>query len=324
MALDTTPLVATRKAMSATEETDKGTGNYSSTPITSTLVYGPRGGNAPSLQPGQIFAGGARSPVNDTAGDLPSVKGVQEGILRFRTEWVTGDVTSTLVTGCAMVSDGGTPPKHAFTIDRSQHKTLSFEVWEDGRKKKLRGASGSFTVTADSAAGRVFIDWEFRGILEAPVDETIPSVSVPTTAPFKAEDMSFTFNTTDLPAKPGFTIDSGVSVAPREDADDALGVAYFLATPGVPTLSVEPEATTIANHDAYGELLNEKYAAISITLKDPNGNTLPIDAQNAQRQTVEDSNRNDTLTDAVTFGLFKTSGGGDTSLGTGDALQIEL
>lgn len=324
MALSTEPLVPTRKALSVAVETTKGTANYSGTPDVSTLFYGSGGGGVPTLQPGQIFQGGERSPISDTAGDLPSIKQVQEGILRFRTELINGDVTATLLQGCGMVSDGGTPAKHVFTIDRSQHKTLSFELWEDGRKKKLRGASGSFTMNADTAAGRVFMDWQFSGIMEAPVDESIPTMSVPTTAPFKAEDMTFTFNGSDLPAKPGFTIDSGVNVSVREDADDPLGVAYFMASPGVPTLSVEPEATTIANHDPYGELLSATSAAIAIVLKDAGTNTLPIDAQNAQRQTVTDSSRNDTLTDAVTFALFSTSAGGDNTLGTGDALELTL
>lgn len=324
MALSAPPLVSDRKALGVQLEETKGTANYPSNPITTTLVYGP-GGGIPTLQPGRVFQGGERSPVNDTAGDLPAVITVQEGILRFRTELIDGDVTATLLQACAMMEhdSANNPGEYRFTIDRSNHKTASFVLWEDGRKKKLRGASGSFTINAATAAGRVFVDWQFRGIIEAPVDEAIPQTSVPTTAPHKAEGMSFEFNGTDLPAKPGFAIDSGVSVAPREDADDNLGVAYFMATPGVPTLDVAPEATTVATHDPYGGLLAETAAAIAITLTDPNGKTFGVDAANAQRQAVADGERNDTLTDEVTFGLFKTSGGGDNANGTGDALTLQ-
>ena len=68
MALSTEPLVPTRKALSVAVETTKGTANYSGTPDVSTLFYGSGGGGVPTLQPGQIFQGGERSPISDTAG----------------------------------------------------------------------------------------------------------------------------------------------------------------------------------------------------------------------------------------------------------------
>ena len=323
MTLDTAPNMAVRKALGVTIETTKGTAAAPTTPINDTLVYGPGGLDAPpTLQPGRIFEGGERTAIAAVAGQLPPVTTVQEGVLRFRTELVSGDITATLLQGCGMMEMSG---KYQFTLDRSEHKTLSFKLWESGRAKSLYGASGQWTILGATPAGRVFMQWEFRGLLAATADEAMPTLVVPEATPFKTQGHTLTFGGADLPANPGITVTSNVSVAPRPDAGASGGVTYFMASPAnAPTIAIAPEATTVANHDPYGGLLSATSAALAILMTDADSNTFGIDAANAQRDEVADGERDGNLVDEVTFGCYRTSGGGDPANGTGDQLTLTI
>jgi hypothetical protein len=144
-------------------------------------------------------------------------------------------------------------------------KTISIDVWEDGKKKGLAGASGTFTVEAE-AGGRIVFKFELSGVWQTPTDEAMPAFAPSTALPLMLKGGTFTIATNAI--KIGkFSFDMGVEVQPREDATAASGVAYFYTPDAKPMLSIDPEAQKVADYDFYGLWAASTEAAILLIAK---------------------------------------------------------
>lgn len=145
-------------------------------------------------------------------------------------------------------------------------KTISIDVWEDGVKKGLAGASG--TVTFDGEVGkRMFLKFEFSGVWQVPVDEALPAYAPATTAPMLIQGGTFTLATESIKISK-FSLNMGCNVVPRMDPDAAGGIAYYMITDFEPLLSIDPEAQLIAGYDYHGAWLAGTEAAVSLAIND--------------------------------------------------------
>jgi len=141
-------------------------------------------------------------------------------------------------------------------------KTISIDVWEDGKKKGLAGASGTFTLEAE-AGGRFVFKFDLQGLWVTPSDEAMPAFAPSTVLPLMFKGGTFTIATNAI--KIGkFAFDMGVDVQPREDGTAASGVAYFHTLDAMPMLSIDPEAQKVADYDFYGLWAASTEAAISL------------------------------------------------------------
>ncbi len=145
-------------------------------------------------------------------------------------------------------------------------ETLSIDVWEDGVKKSLLGASGNVTFEGETGK-RMMCNFEFSGVWQTPTDDSLPTYAPGTTAPMLIQGGTFTL--ADKSIKIGkFSLNMGNNVIPRMDVDAAGGISYFMITDYDPVLSIDPEADLVAGHDYFGDWLALIEAAVSLALTD--------------------------------------------------------
>lgn len=296
---DDGPLILRRKLLGAATETTKGVAETVAAALSGTIVY-----NA-TMQPGDIYSNGQRLPNRGSTGSIPRTKGMQVGTCTFRTEMIAGDAfLTTLILGCGFtVSTSVATP----SADRTAHKTLTLVLWEGGRKKTLHGASGRFRLTADRAGNRVFADWTFSGIYNDVADQAMPSDPGVTTKGWRARGMTLTAAGGSIPYTSGFTLDAGVQVEERESQTATHGISHYFVADILPTLSLDPEARTVADYDQHGKFIAGTAEAYQLVLTDGT-NTLTIDAPKGQRTTLGDGSRGSKLTDPIELDLHVDSG----------------
>lgn len=152
----------------------------------------------------------------------------------------------------------------------SDHKNLSIDVWEDGKKKGLAGAAGNVTFEGETG-GRMMCNFEFTGIWQAPVDDALPAYAPSTTAPMMMKGGIFTLATESI--KIGrFSLNIGGNVIYRGDivpTSPASGIAYCMITDfDGPMLNIDPEADLVAGYDYHGAWLAGTEAVVSLVLND--------------------------------------------------------
>jgi len=148
----------------------------------------------------------------------------------------------------------------------SSDKTISIDVWEDGKKKGLAGASGNVVFEGEQG-GRMMCNFTFDGVWQAPIDEALPAYAPSTTTPMRLQGGTFTLAT--LAIKIGkFSLDMGCAVVPRYDVVAAGGIAYYMITDYDSVVSMDPEADLVGGYDYYGIWLAGTEAAVSLALTD--------------------------------------------------------
>ena len=144
--------------------------------------------------------------------------------------------------------------------------TLSIDVWEDGVKKGLAGASGN--VTFEGTAGkRMMCNFEFSGIWQATIDEALPAYAPSTDPPIRVQGGTFTLGGESIKIN-SFSLNMGCNVVMRADADGVGGIAHYHITDYDTVLSIDPEADKVAGYDFNGIWLAGTEAAVSLLLTD--------------------------------------------------------
>lgn len=193
----------------------------------------------------------------------------------------------------------------------SNVKTLTIGVYENGRKKLLRGAMGTFKIVLP--AGRMgYFDFEFTGIWDAPTDTSILSPTLDTNFPFRYAASTTTI-ASYAPKLENLTFDAGNVVIMREDATDVSGYASALISDRKTVGSMNPEAALVATYDPYGDKLASTLRALSATIGDAN-DKLTIAAPKMQITNIQDSDRGDNQVDQIDFQCCRSSGNDELSL----------
>lgn len=293
MALPAQPLVRRKKLIGGAAEATPGTSVLAtvSTPLASTLIYDAK------MVPVDLTSDGKRAPDGHYMGNITAVVGQRAGRLTFRQELRNGDQLLTLLTGCGYKSDVGTYKPVTSITD---HKAFSFKLWEDGRYKSIIGAMGTCRI-GGSAGGRVFADWEWTGIWQAPVVGVMPaSAAVTSATTFLLSGATLAYNTAAIGKISTLNVDLGNTVGLREDITGTSGLAHAHIEGREPGIEVDPEAHLIADSDPHGGLLAMTTAALSVVITDGT-NTLTIAAPKAQYIDVGDDERGSRLVDTARF-----------------------
>jgi len=151
------------------------------------------------------------------------------------------------------------------TID----KTLSIDVWIDGKKKGLAGASGT-VVFEGTAGGRLLAKFDFDGNWQTPIDEALPAFAPSTLRPMQMQGGTFTVGGEALKIDK-FNLDMGCTVVARKDVTAVGGIAYFMTSDVLPMLSLDPEADLVAGYDYFGIWVAGTEGAVSYIIT--NGTT---------------------------------------------------
>lgn len=195
--------------------------------------------------------------------------GELSGHCSFKVE-LRGNGSNGMEPGLAMLlqASGFVKSSETYTLhsDHANDKTLSIDVWEDGKKKGLAGASGNVTFDGE-VGGRMFCNFEFDGIWQTPTDEALPAFVPSSTAPILLRGGVFTLATESIKISK-FSLTPGCAVIARKDVDATSGIAYWMITDYDPVASLDPEADLVAGYDYHGVWLAGTEAALSLALND--------------------------------------------------------
>ena len=200
---------------------------------------------------------------------VTGVLGERTGTCSFKAE-LRGNGASGMETGLAILLQacGLAKTLEVFQVhsDHTNDKTISIDVWEDGRKKGLAGCSGNVTFEGEFGK-RMFCNFEFSGIWQAPIDEALPAYAPLSTAPMLMQGGTFTLATEEIKIS-RLSLNMGSNPVPRADVAAAGGIAYFMVTDYDTVITIDPEADLVAGYDFYGIWLAGTEAAVSLILSD--------------------------------------------------------
>tara|TARA_R110000822_G_scaffold17178_1_gene57940 strand:+ start:1104 stop:2042 length:939 start_codon:yes stop_codon:yes gene_type:complete len=211
---------------------------------------------------------------------------------------------SVLLPACGWVVNGGTAP---FIFSPKTEgpgtnvKTLTIGHYKDGKFSVLSGAMGTFVVTLET--GKIgYITFTFTGKYSAnETDVALIAPTYPTTLPMRFAVGAFSFNSVAL-CTSSATVDAGNSVVMREcvSATDRSGYISALVTNRLPVITADPESVLVATQDLDAAWLGSLPYALSITVGSV-GSSIVFAAPKAQLENKQQGNRNDMLTDDLTW-----------------------
>lgn len=248
---------------------------------------------------------------------LSSVPGARVGTLSFKTDLLWDGTTtlpnwaSVLMLGCGWkeASQVLNPVSEA---PGSNVKTLTLAVYENGLKKTLAGAMGTFRLVCPTGR-RAFLEFTFTGVWQPVTDTAIVSPTYPTDTPIRYASAVSTFNSVNLCVE-SVTFDAGNNVVLKECASTAAGFDYAIVTDRTPTITCNPESTLVATQDRFGAWLASTEAEFSITLDAVSDATLEVSAPKAQIINLQEGDRNMVQIDDITFQCNKNGATADQEL----------
>ncbi len=300
MAEPNPPLLGRKKLVGATQETTSGT----AATVTAALAA-----NCYNIKckPGDFFADGKRQPQGNFMGSVASISSKQSGTVSFDMEVIGGGPFITLLTGAGYKLTTGT---YAPSSDMSTRKTWTVVVWEDGRRKQITGAACKITLEGVNGA-KLIAKFEWTGFWVTPIDEAMPARAPIATIPYMSRSMTCTMAAAAIAHISKYSIDLGSNVEERQSITASTGIAHYLVTDIDPKIKLDPEARKVADMDAYGLLLAGTPVALVLVLTS-GAHSLTITAAAAQRQSVDDGERDKKLTDDID--LLCTVSAGDDAL----------
>jgi hypothetical protein len=230
---------------------------------------------------------------------------------------------------CGWVLKGGTNIYRPVTeAPGSNVKTLTIELYRDGRKAQLTGAMGSFTINI-TPGQPPSINWTFEGVWQGVSDASVPSPTLPTEKPLRyaGENADAAWNSARMCFQTA-TIESGNTLYVRPcgrnaASQAAAGFVNALVTDRLPRATINPDATLVATQDRYGKLLDMSEHTLEINIPGAAGAvsdaSVDISMPDAQLVSAADADREGLLSDALEFQANL-----DSSNGVDHELQIEF
>lgn len=235
---------------------------------------------------------------------LSAVTGPRGGTMSFKTDlaWdgtALPNWATVLFPACGFVVSTQTyyPTSEA---PGSNVKTATVAVFEDGLKKTLAGAVGTFKIVCPSG-GIAMIEWEFQGVWQAVTDTAIIAPTYPTDSPLRFGSGVITYQAANLVVD-NVTLDAGNEIILREDPATASGYVSGLIVDRKPMITCSPEAALVAADaasDVFGDWVGHTEGAFSCKIDGPTGlvtnGDITFAAPKAQIRSVQESDRNGLL-----------------------------
>jgi len=256
---------------------------------------------------------------------LPSSPGARSGVVTFKVE-LTGSGSigapvpswaSTFLPACGMYDDSDTfrfdsrPPE----ADGSNTETLTIGLYEDGVFKSIRGAQGTF-VTTFASGERVMIEFTFTGAWDEPEDVALLAPDYPSVLPPRFANSDLNIGGDFLAKLSELTIDIGNDVQLRPDSRDITGYCGAVIVDREVGGTMDPEATTVEDHDTYGDWIRRTIVALSLHVGSgsADGNNIAFTSATFQIVGADESDRNGIQTDDTEFKLLRSADAGDDEL----------
>jgi hypothetical protein len=250
-------------------------------------------------------------------GMLPSVTEGHVGVATFRTylEW-DGTATEpawadTFFPACGWIKSGQvySPRSEA---PGANVKTLTIGCYVDGVFKSIAGAMGTFVVTLPTGKPG-YIDWTFTGVLQAYSDVALISPTYPTVMPLRFAGGLAEWNDVNLCVSQA-TVNANNEVVMRECPTTEAGYISAIVTNRVPTISVDPEAVTVAAQNRWSAWLASTEYALELDVGGPTNSQLEFNAPRAQIINNQEADRGRMVTDTIEFQCNKNGATHDEEL----------
>lgn len=189
---------------------------------------------------------------------------------------------------------------------------MTIGLWIDGVRKILSGCAGSFVVTLPTG-NPGYIDWTFLGITQDETDEAIIAPTYPTAKPMRFAGGLAEWNDVNLCVSTA-TINSGNNVILRECPTTEAGFISAIITDRRPTISVDPEAATVAAQARWTAWLASTEYALELDVGGPGNSVLSFDAPKASLLNKQEGDRNGIVIDQLEFQANKNGANNDQEL----------
>jgi hypothetical protein len=192
-------------------------------------------------------------------------------------------------------------------------KTLTIGHYKDGKRSLLSGAMGTFKIVCET--GKIaFFEFTFTGKYSSnETDTAILSPTYPTVSPLRFAQGALTWNSVAL-CTSRVEVDAGNSVIMREcvNASDRSGYVSAIVTNRSPVITADPESVLVATQDRDSLWLTPTAHAFSMQIG-TSGSSITVAAPKAALENKQQGNRNDMMTDDLTW-LATAGSGADTEL----------
>jgi hypothetical protein len=186
-------------------------------------------------------------------------------------------------------------------------KTLTIGHYKDGKRALLSGAMGTFKIMAPTGK-MASIEFTFTGKYSTnETDTALIAPTYPTTLPLRVAAGALTWNSVAL-CTSNVEVDAGNSVIMREcmNATDRSGFVSAIVTNRQPVITADPESELVATQDRDALWLTSSPQAFSMQIG-VTGTSITVAAPKAQLENKQQGNRNDMMTDDLTWLATKGS-----------------
>jgi hypothetical protein len=243
-----------------------------------------------------------------SAGQLAGVVGVPTGTMSFRTE-LYGNGAGTkpswadvLFPACGFPVSSGNIFAPLTAAPGTAVKTVTIGVFEDGLFKSLRGAVGTFVLTAEPGKP-VYFDWTFTGAWVTPTDASIIAPTYPTRLPIRARQGTTTVGTYAL-CYSSFTLDAGNVIAPRLCVNAIGGIHSMIITDRNITGTIDPESNLVANYPVYTDWINSTTKTLTVEFADADDKFIIL-SSGFQVTNAQEGDREGLQIDSIDYQLVK-------------------
>lgn len=239
-------------------------------------------------------------------GHLSSTSGGHKGRITFKTDlgW-DGTATEpawadTFFPACGLVkaTNTYTPRSEA---PGTNVKTLTMAVYEDGRRKLMRGCVGTFRLVCETGK-QAMIEWDFVGIWTTPTDLTMLAPTYPTVAPLRYASGVTEFNSVAMQCQ-SVTLDVANTLYLREgtSASNISGYIAGCITNRRPVITCNPEAKLIGTQDRYLFFRDSTEYVTTFEIAGPSSSKIVVSAPKASIENIQDADRESLIVDELTF-----------------------
>ena len=186
-------------------------------------------------------------------------------------------------------------------------KTITIGHYKDGKRSLLSGAMGTFKIMAPTGK-MASIEFTFTGKYSTnETDTALIAPTYPTTLPLRVAAGALTWNSVAL-CTSNVEVDAGNSVIMREcmNATDRSGFVSAIVTNRQPVITADPESELVATQDRDALWLTSSPQAFSMQIGVA-GTSITVAAPKAQLENKQQGNRNDMMTDDLTWLATKGS-----------------
>lgn len=250
---------------------------------------------------------------------LASAVGGRLGKFTFETELYNSGTTlnpswaTTLLPACGLSGSAGT---YSLLTGSATAPTVTMAAYEDGGKRFISGASGTFTLKYVNGEP-VRVAWEFQGVVNDEADVSLPAPSFPYSImpPVFGDTGTSVSMFGATPVITDLTITLGNTLTPREDANNA-GVFYrgVVITARKPTWEATIESPLVATTAWYTKLKSMTLDSLNVAIGSGSHNVVTFNSTKAQVTKKDRANRNGILCDALGGIFTRASAAGDDAL----------